>query len=84
MTEDEARMRWCPMVRSGDSLREVAENRDCQGGLIIEKTGHGVKWNCCIASACMMWQWYQVGTYLSNEDVVKKIHEHGFCGLSRP
>ena len=51
MTESEAKMKWCPMVRSPriesrEPIIVVAVNRP--------DSAVGVE---CIASACMMWRW---------------------------
>lgn len=44
MTEEEARTKWCPMVRTADDNRSI--NQEPQP-----------KWNCCIGSGCMWWGW---------------------------
>jgi hypothetical protein len=51
MTEEEAKMKWCPMVRYADcgANNASAVNRDGTWETnIIDR---------CIASDCMMWRW---------------------------
>jgi hypothetical protein len=57
ITEEEAKKRWCPMVRGSWSVAStmsypaehgVAGNRDVNGSEIPN--------TCCIASGCMMWR----------------------------
>ena len=54
LTEEEARTKWCPMVRASavayvDGGTDDFDNRG--------KTTLTPKSACCIASECMMWQW---------------------------
>jgi hypothetical protein len=49
MTEEEAKTKWCPMVRSTGWGNDQMGNRDHKGGW----TGG----DCCVASECMMWRW---------------------------
>jgi hypothetical protein len=48
MTEEDARKKWCPMVRVGDTGDFLPERvkRDLQNGTRIV---------CCIGSRCMWW-----------------------------
>lgn len=91
MTEEEAKTKWCPMVRSpGWVVDGAMGNRDHRGGW----TGG----DCCVASECMMWRWRQV----KNPDYVpvhpmlsvapqhpadqpvpwRDSNTHGYCGLA--
>lgn len=45
MTEDDAKTKWCPMVRMGDMNAPTGINAGNQAG------------TTCIGSACMMWRW---------------------------
>jgi len=55
-TEKDACKLWCPMVRLGEA--DSTDNRSASAGFIKnDEPGAGVKWNCCIASSCAMWQW---------------------------
>ena len=68
MTEDEAKTKWCPLVRtkcfSAASHAMFAVNRKDN----IADNVYCDKCMCCIGSACMLWVW------LKKED--------GRCGLS--
>ena len=44
MTEEEARTKWCPMVRS-------------VGGVNRGYNGKSMADTLCLASDCMMWRW---------------------------
>jgi hypothetical protein len=46
MTEDDAKTKWCPMVRMGDMNAPTGINAGNQAG------------TTCIGSACMMWREY--------------------------
>lgn len=70
MTEDEAKTKWCPMVRySYAGNTGIANNERCNRG---EEHGHVN----CIGSACMMWR-------KSNPhwEKCETIH-NGYCGLA--
>lgn len=45
MAEEEAKTKWCPMVRCGNS----AEN--------CHSLDRNPEYSRCIASECMMWRW---------------------------
>lgn len=45
MTEEEAKKRWCPMVRHGDNARNRTYN---EGAMVLSFA--------CIASDCMMFR----------------------------
>ena len=83
MTEDEARKKWCPMVRpSSIAMKDIRE-------------AHEMK---CVASECMMWRWgdgdgYQMvqlesGNYktLMTTGEVESYANYpqcGYCGLAK-
>jgi hypothetical protein len=78
MTEDEAKTKWCPMVRMGEGAS--TDNRNCEQGVISKDPGKGVQWNCCVASACMIWRWDEYGVeYLARDD---QLIETGTGGTS--
>ncbi len=69
VTENEARTKWCPHVRTivygaeGDS---PAVNRD---------TAHAPFNLNCIGSDCMMWA-------VTDPDTVEQKHRRGWCGMA--
>lgn len=73
MTEDEARTKWCPMVRYAAERIEPGYNRTED----IDKT---MQRSACIASDCMMWreEWVK-----EDEGGGHSLHTiHGYCGLA--
>lgn len=65
LTEDEAKMKWCPLARAGD---QRGEDR-----ITVNRHGNAADPDCyCIASACMAWR-FAVGT--GYEGAVR-----GYCG----
>jgi len=75
-TEEEAKTKWCPMVRVSDGVGYAAENRFCQAGEC--KHDYTATWHNCIASDCMMWRKEYLGR-TENQDVFGK---NGCCGLA--
>jgi hypothetical protein len=77
MTEQEAKTKWCPMVRfqigpDNPSWQNVAySNR----GDYFDNTCTG-----CIASACMMWRWEVPEGKATNKNEEK--WDSGYCGLA--
>jgi len=73
MTEEEAKTKWCPMVRrvsqamSSGGVSVLAANRNGNGDIAAGSE--------CIGSACMMFRW----TLRSDSE---RSDEHGYCGLA--
>lgn len=67
MTEDEAKKKWCPMVRH-------AADRD--GGFHVTNGQKSAGFQNCIASDCMMWQWD------NNPKQPECDYYNGHCGLA--
>lgn len=67
MTEEEAKTKWCPMVRwygNANQYEDVFDNRG---------------YNCtCVASGCMMWRW----NYKKEENRDLYKDHDGYCGLA--
>lgn len=78
MTEDEAKTKWCPMVRATMGSTLFCTNRD--GNLI---SGVIADFNVnCIGSACMMWRWHGA-VVAEGMPVVPNVPTlHGYCGLA--
>jgi hypothetical protein len=71
MTENEAKTKWCPMVRHVQFFNDIEDNRG-----LFEPRDNPLA-NACIGSLCMMWRWTFTREEASNG--------HGHCGLaSRP
>lgn len=73
MTPEEARQKWCPMVRHSDGHDEPAWNRATGGFPIGSSWLADSGWNLCVADACMFWRWqsFRGGVGFS-----------GYCGLA--
>ena len=79
MNEQEAKTKWCPMVRTDDG----AYNRQSERG---GEFGVGIgNWNKCVASDCMMWVPVITVKNVSNQTGALQLAEEdgGYCGLSR-
>lgn len=70
MTEEEAKTKWCPFVRSMFSSSAAASNRDSDG-----KATRGTR---CIGSACMAWRWFET----TQEQGKLPPPYSGYCGLA--
>ena len=78
MTEDEAKTKWCPMVRFHNGLDgDVYCSRPT--GVV---TNNSAK---CIASDCMMWKWdIKLNRELAKDrhpEELERIKFEGDCGL---
>ena len=65
MTEEEAKTKWCPMVRGTYSNRYVSE------------IGFS-KDQACLASGCALWRWENTSFVKGTEE---DKHLAGYCGL---
>jgi hypothetical protein len=82
MTEDEAKTKWCPMVRfvpSTEDHRAITNRVD----VLVPDDSKSIA--LCIGSACMAWQWgnKKLGHDLTGEEG-KRFHRDnplmGYCG----
>jgi|LSQX01.3.fsa_nt_gb hypothetical protein len=73
MTEEEAKTKWCPMVR---------HTKDNEGAFYTTNGQSSKSFQWCIASDCMMWRWYEriSNNNLNTKDQQEKIK--GYCGLA--
>jgi hypothetical protein len=79
MTEDEAKTKWCPMVRTG-LVAGMAVNHHI-GTVNGPHAGDVHDETRCIGSGCMMWRFVAV----SSQTIVRgadKIRNKGYCGLA--
>lgn len=82
MTEEEAKQKWCPMMRyiideEGD---DVISNR-CTN--FKHEYGAATDSTTCIASDCMMWRWNkeQKPSVMDIAQPVMESTTSGYCGL---
>ena len=81
-TEEEAKKKWCPMARtletqtmgSGNTsmVSMASHNRNSQGGYAFHQ---------CIASSCMLWDWFYYDSTENEKYVDKDGNVKGFCSL---
>jgi hypothetical protein len=95
LTEDEAKTKWCPMVRlvvaerDGSDGAGVNFNRTAIRNTSEYGTPHAAM---CIGAGCMMWRWHEPWTSATEEgvggDLVLRLSrkpgepKRGFCGLA--
>jgi hypothetical protein len=79
-TEEQAKKKWCPMVRPGAYDGTVIDNRHTQ------KNGEVIwDFSCCIASDCMMWRWTEEDRIvdIGGKEGFKGVRQQlGYCGLA--
>lgn len=69
MTEEEAKLKWCPFARAASAIGPVAVNRMETS---LTEDGSIADPDClCLAAGCMMWRW-------------RGPHDEkrGYCGLA--
>jgi hypothetical protein len=69
-TEEEAKTKWCPEVRTG-LVAGMAVNYHIGGTMGGPHAGEVHEETRCVASGCMMWRWY---------DSAGRAPRRGFCG----
>ena len=79
MTEQEAKTKWCPMVRVTMTPQDSTwQNQAMTNRMAFVK--HGLTESRCIASDCMMWRWGQKGAFV-NGKYDDNYPVKGYCGL---
>lgn len=69
MKEEEAKTKWCPMVRNYDTAFDMGSSTNRYEGKIESE-------HKCIASDCMMWVWDK-----PIQGHPKDTEKYGHCGL---
>ena len=71
MTEDEAKIRWCPFANVSDRPDgPIAGANRWPGNSFANHS-------CCIGSACMAWRWET-----TEHDGIPRETIYGYCGLA--
>lgn len=72
MTEEEAKAKWCPMVRFHATLTDdMTPNRNVKSGDV----------SLCLASHCAMWRWGDAGAHNPLTNIWERL-PRGYCGLA--
>ena len=76
MTEEEAKTKWCPHVRSIDTQIGPDDGGPCNSHMEGEdlKDGRNPIYARCIGSACMAWRFV--------DEVINLPTSPGYCGLA--
>lgn len=77
MTEDEAKLRWCPFARvtdNGCATNRHAGTKKGKDGKPRILRGNAL----CIASECMAWRWDEWDANGGRQ----MTKTHGYCGLA--
>lgn len=75
LTEDEAKKKWCPMVRTSGLI--CGEH----GGVTVNDPSGNYD-TTCKGSDCMMWRWAIPPPHITQDDEGKNITDKtGYCGL---
>ena len=84
MKEEEARTKWCPMVRVNSVENQTPHNRVA----LPDNTIRPAMTSLCIASECMLWRWKKEkytpkgGDPLANDKwKPERNTDEGWCGL---
>lgn len=87
MTEESAKKKWCPQVRSviAEAMDEV-ETKVMHGSTSFNrvfKDGNiNITANLCFGSDCMMWRAIFTEGYNDGLEVVPGHYHEGYCGLA--
>ena len=84
MTEEEAKTKWCPMVRAFTSWWPYGADTTAPtgGAAAINRDSPNTNRYNCIGSSCMMWR-TTVAVHLTNDPIkFYRKEEIGYCGLA--
>lgn len=84
MTEEQAKKKWCPMVRAGLKGANTYVGINWPSGEVLDQ-----EYAKCIGSDCMMWRWENVYTTSDGQNVMEATTDdgsgqvpNGHCGLA--
>jgi hypothetical protein len=77
MTEEQAKTKWCPMVRGGLNVYPTYGNVQEPGP--EQRNPAGAR---CIGSHCMMWRWTRAAEQVRVRDEIHLSSGEGRCGLA--
>lgn len=80
-TEEEAALKWCPFARTvyvGDSGNQQQPCNRFASTMGVQANPEDAR---CIGSACMAWQWSDVGHHNPLTNVWERLPK-GYCGLA--
>jgi len=77
MTEEQAKTKWCPMVRGGLNVHTTWGSPREPGA--EQRNPAAAR---CIGSDCMMWRWNEKYKANGTPDPDPVQGEHGYCGLA--
>lgn len=84
LSEEEAKMRWCPQARSIGRSTDVGNNQRTFSGYNRDHESGNMP--ACIASSCMFWRWSEEKKIrdidLVTSDVVDLPPRRGYCGIA--
>jgi hypothetical protein len=83
MTEDEAKTKWCPLVRVGGPMQSEAEGTSANRWAGQSISAPQACDYLCIASECMAWRWNGDSPAFAGagpEDSLDYSSRKGFCG----
>lgn len=80
MTEEQAKTKWCPMVRAGTHGANYYVAGNWRGGTIAEIDAR--EYTRCQGSACMMWRWTRPPEGVRVRDEIHQSSGAGYCGMA--
>lgn len=86
ITEEEAKLKWCPHARTLAIFRDADGKRETAGCFNRAHTDDMASHSRCVASQCMMWRWSEptMKAHDSDQRVTYdgRAAAKGYCGLA--
>lgn len=87
MTEEQAKTKWCPMIRAGTHGANYHVAGNWRGDQITDVDER--EYTRCQGSACMMWRWtpelQNIGASIGESFLINRVPKEpseGHCGLA--